>query len=84
MTDKKVPQLSEEEKDYILKHRKTKTVPEIARELKRGDATIYQYFKAKGWEPFKNDPQPRHASHPFRKANVRLERFLKACKINAE
>lgn len=79
-----LPQLLPEEIQFINDNRKTKPVPEIARHLKRGDATIYQYFKLKGWTPFRNAPEPRQASHPFRQANRNLEKFLKACKINSE
>lgn len=81
MRNNKMPQLTEEEKSHILKHRKTKTVPELATDLKRGQATIYAHFEAKGWTPFRRKPEPREASHPFRRQNVKLERFLQACKI---
>ena len=84
MKEQKMPQLKQDEQDYILKNRKEKTVPEIATHLKRGQATIYAYFNAKGWTPLRSKPYKRTDSHPFRKANVRLERFLIACKTNRE
>lgn len=81
MKTQKVPQLTESEKDYIFTHRKTKTVPELARDLKRGDATIYGHFRAKGWKWFKRDPPPRPTSHPFRKQNQKLENYFISRKI---
>lgn len=82
MNREKIPQLTDAEREHIFKHRKTKTVPELAQDLKRGQATIYGYLKAKGWQPYRRPQEPRENSHPFRRQNVKLEKFLKACKIH--
>jgi hypothetical protein len=71
-----MPQLTDEERDFISKNKATKTVPELARALKRGDATVYDYFKAKGWKPHKNPQERRQRSHPFRQMNRRLEAVI--------
>lgn len=76
-----IPQLTKDEQEHIFKNRKIRTVPELATDLKRAQATIYAYFKAKGWQPFKNEQAPRHASHPFRKQNNKLEAYFIARQI---
>lgn len=68
-----MPNLTTEEKLYIRQNFQTQTVPDVAKALNRGAATIYEYYKENGLKAFKTpqDPKPRH--HPFRKANRRLE-----------
>lgn len=85
MKNGKMPELTADEREYLADNRKTKTVPELAAALKRGDATIYAYFKLKDWKPYRTpDAFKRDKTHPFRRQNVKLERFLTACKINRE
>lgn len=59
---------------YLRAHYKTQTVPEMAKELKRGAATLYGYMKELGLEPKKR--QPDTTNHPFRKQNRKLEAMI--------
>jgi hypothetical protein len=67
------PVLKPEEKLFIDQNLERLTVPEVAKKLGRGAATIYAHYEAHGLKPFKNEPKRRDRSHPFRKANRALE-----------
>ncbi len=69
------------EKDYILLKYKTTSVPEMAKQLKRGSASLYPYMKLKGYEPCKTI-KPRSARHPFRVQNRKLENYHIARRSN--
>ena len=58
---------------YLEKHHKTKTVPTMAKDLKRAAATVYKFMTA-----LKLEPKGREIGqdHPFRKSNRRLETTL--------
>jgi hypothetical protein len=74
--------LTQEENEYCAQHRNSKTVPEIAKHLGRGAATIYSHFKAKKWSPFKNEDNLRRPrSHPFRAQNRKLEAYHAARQV---
>lgn len=68
--------LTDSEAAHVAANKDRQTVPEIARELKRGASTLYAYYKQKGWTPFV-DPAARRRNehHPFRRQNRKLEQF---------
>lgn len=63
----------EQDATYLHAHHKTQSVPEMAKELKRGNKTIYEFMAA-----LKLEPLARKISkdHPFRIANRNLEKNL--------
>lgn len=74
--------LTPTEKAFIAGNHAAKTVPDIAKHLKRGAATIYAYYAANFLKPYK-DPNAlkRPNSHPFRRQNRKLETYLAACQV---
>ena len=69
-----MPELTTGEREFIAANKGSKTVPEIAQELKRGAATIYAYYKENRLTPYKNpDALKRDPRHPFRYMNRKIE-----------
>lgn len=70
---KKKVKMPDSDKAYILSHYKTMTVPEMAKDMKRGAVTVYAWMK-----DLKLEPKGRiiHRDHPFKKMNRRLEAIV--------
>lgn len=77
----KIPQLRPEEIEFVHANYKNTSVPEMAKTLKRSASTLYSYMQETGLEPFKNTHARYGHSHPFRKANRRLESVVLQRKI---
>lgn len=56
-------------------HYKTKSVPDMAKALKRANTTIYKFMDALGLKPLGRD-YTTSQDHPFRVSNRKLEKML--------
>jgi len=63
---------------YLRQTYQAKSVPEMAKQLKRANKTIYDYMEALGLSP-KGREFP--ASHPFKRQNRKLETMFLGRKI---
>lgn len=74
----RIKEFSEEEKTYLRENHKNKSVPQMAKHLKRAAVTVYGFMDQLGLQPRGRDNE----NHPFRASNRRLETFLTECKKN--
>lgn len=72
----RIKEFSEEEKSYLTENHKSKSVPEMAKHLKRAAVTVYGFMDQLGLKPRGRD----NSEHPFRVSNRRLEALLIECK----
>jgi len=76
MKNGKVPDIRPDEKKYIKEMHTTTTVPDMARELGRGAATVYAWMKDMGLQVYKAPRKHWHGGHPFRVQNRRMEKQI--------
>lgn len=67
---KPAPTVPDQDATYLHANHKTQSVPEMAKELKRASATVYQYMETLGLEPKGRDIK---RDHPFKRQNRKLE-----------
>jgi len=63
---------------YLRAHYKTQSVPEMAKELKRGNATVYGFMETLGLPPLRREIR---RDHPFKVQNRKLETMLTGHRI---
>lgn len=80
MTRSKI-QVPKADADFLRKNYRTKSVPVMAKELKRASATVYGFMQELGLEPL---ARKIHSNHPFKRQNRKLETMLKGFRIANE
>ncbi len=73
----KMPTLTQTEEIYIKDNHGSTSVPDMAKSLGRGPATLYAYMKDKGLQVFKAPRKRWDGRHPFRVMNSKLEAVVK-------
>jgi transposase len=78
---RKAPVYNPEQEKFILDSYGNMTPTEIAKKMGVSATSIYAYMKANDLAPYRPEQGAKAYSHPFRKANRRLEAIVIARKI---